>query len=69
MSKFKFNVGNVVKANPFRIQQAWEEFNSETFDGEREILRLSNARGDVFLIRGSNNWRAEDLLLKGVDYT
>jgi hypothetical protein len=62
-----FEVGTIVKMNPFTVQRAIHEYSSDPFEGERAVIQARPEDADVH-VKDSNYWRRQDLLVKGVDY-
>jgi hypothetical protein len=59
-------VGSIVKMNPFTRKEA-QDYGCDFFNDERDVWKINDI-GTV-KVRGSNNWKRQHLLVKGVDYT
>jgi hypothetical protein len=66
MNEEEIIYGQVVKVNPFTIDEAVKVDNSTPFEGESEITQVVSR--NIVRVRRSNNWRRKYLLFKGVDY-
>jgi hypothetical protein len=61
-------IGQIVKMNPFMVDEAIRQYSVRKFHGERKVAKVYQSCR-VGLIEGSNNWKRDHLLVKGVDYT
>lgn len=65
----EIKVGMKVRMNPFRIEAA-NNHCCILFSGEEKIDYINDVDYDIPLLKvsNSNNWRRENLLIKGIDY-